>query len=293
MEEHQKNLVEELKLNEARIQNVIELFLSIIKYYFTSAAATATIVTTLYHYGISTDLKFLAIFFIVPLLIFGFVVLAACKKLIDEHTYWISIRNGLLGIIYTSEVKVAYQVFPMPLKSFLSLLYVIIWGGFIALAYLVLPGHWKAGLIALIATIFFGIFSTIAVVALNEARKRSRDAKRVADIRQIQTALELYFSEHSSYPIQGTKQEPLVLGGQGFRALTSRGIVNSVEEKKDGTVYMGVIPANPEPGGVPYKFHSDGKNYEILFSLEGDVGNIKAGENIADSNGIKNLSSKN
>ena len=35
---------------------------------------------------------------------------------------------------------------------------------------------------------------------LMNARRRSRDAKRVSDIKQIQTALELYFNDNEKYP---------------------------------------------------------------------------------------------
>ena len=44
----------------------------------------------------------------------------------------------------------------------------------------------------LVVIAIIGLLSTLAVVALNNARMKSRDAKRVSDVKQIQTALELY-----------------------------------------------------------------------------------------------------
>ena len=52
----------------------------------------------------------------------------------------------------------------------------------------------------LVVIAIIGILSTLSVLALNSARARARDAKRIADIRQIQTALEMYYNEFNTYP---------------------------------------------------------------------------------------------
>ena len=52
----------------------------------------------------------------------------------------------------------------------------------------------------LVVIAIIGLLSTLAVVALQGARVKSRDAKRVADIKQVQTALELFASERGIYP---------------------------------------------------------------------------------------------
>jgi type II secretion system protein G len=52
----------------------------------------------------------------------------------------------------------------------------------------------------LVVIAIIGLLASIVLVALNNARVKSRDAKRIADIRQIQTALELYYSDNGSYP---------------------------------------------------------------------------------------------
>ncbi|MCF7820369.1 MAG: prepilin-type N-terminal cleavage/methylation domain-containing protein, partial [Candidatus Pacebacteria bacterium] len=54
----------------------------------------------------------------------------------------------------------------------------------------------------LVVIAIIGLLSTMSVVALNSARQKSRDAKRVADIKQIQTALELYYNDNNGYPLQ-------------------------------------------------------------------------------------------
>lgn len=52
----------------------------------------------------------------------------------------------------------------------------------------------------LVVIAIIGLLSTLSVVALNQARARARDARRVADIKQIQTALEMYYNDQNSYP---------------------------------------------------------------------------------------------
>lgn len=45
-----------------------------------------------------------------------------------------------------------------------------------------------------------GFLATAAVVALNVARIKARDARRMADVRQLETALILYFHNNNSFP---------------------------------------------------------------------------------------------
>ena len=59
----------------------------------------------------------------------------------------------------------------------------------------------------LVVIAIIGLLSTLAVVALNNARAKSRDAKRVADVKQMQTALELYYNDCDGYPLQDAPAE--------------------------------------------------------------------------------------
>lgn len=145
----------------------------------------------------------------------------------------------------------------------------------------------------LVVIAIIGILSTLAVVSLNNARLKSRDAKRVSDIKQVQTALELYFADKDSYPVVAA---PVVLGGTSAQALSGAGFTDSASIT--GTTYMGQVPFNITPGGADYAYHStntDGSactsgacvNYVIKFTLEGSTGRLLAGDHTANSAGIQ------
>ncbi len=63
-------------------------------------------------------------------------------------------------------------------------------------------GHWKYITIAVIGGLLIPIMllSSVVLLALNSARGKSRDALRVAHIRQIESALELYRNDMQAYP---------------------------------------------------------------------------------------------
>ena len=44
------------------------------------------------------------------------------------------------------------------------------------------------------------LLSSVVLASLNSARSKSRDARRVADLKQLQLALELYYDANRNYP---------------------------------------------------------------------------------------------
>jgi prepilin-type N-terminal cleavage/methylation domain-containing protein len=146
----------------------------------------------------------------------------------------------------------------------------------------------------LVVIAIIGLLSTLAVVALNSARLRSRDAKRVSDIRQIQTALELGFSETQLYPVVTGTQNDLgsATATGGTQVLCNVSGVPKFQATNAGcsTVYMGLVPRNPTPNGVSYWYDNNPPGsparYHILFSLEGQTGQLGIGMNCAGPDGI-------
>lgn len=121
----------------------------------------------------------------------------------------------------------------------------------------------------LVVIAIIGLLSTLAVVALNNARQKSRDAKRVSDIKQTQTALELYFNDAGGYPDALTIGSPI---------------------SYNGTAYMAALPTAPSPG-VPYTYAAVGSapvtSYTLNYVLEAKTGDIDAGINTASPSSIK------
>jgi type II secretion system protein G len=55
----------------------------------------------------------------------------------------------------------------------------------------------------LIVIAIIGLLASIVLVSLSSARQKSRISKRAADLKQIQTALELYYNDNAGYPNPG------------------------------------------------------------------------------------------
>lgn len=52
----------------------------------------------------------------------------------------------------------------------------------------------------LVVIAIIGILSSVVLASLSTARQKSRDAKRISDLGQVQLALELYFDASQTYP---------------------------------------------------------------------------------------------
>ena len=142
----------------------------------------------------------------------------------------------------------------------------------------------------LVVIAIIGLLSTLAVVALNSARQKSRDSKRVADVKQIQTALELYFADSTNgYPSLSNQ----VLGSANFKSLCTSGF-SAGGTACTGTTYMGLVPAAPTPYDTAacatandYVYTGANDAYSITFCLGGKVGDLTAGVRTATANGIQ------
>ena len=143
----------------------------------------------------------------------------------------------------------------------------------------------------LVVVAIMGMLAALAVVALNNARARARDARRISDIKQIQTALELHFLDNNDYPA-GTN---LHLGSAGDAACLSS--TGGFADVCSGTTYMGVVPLNPAPyddntctnDTSAYIYTNDGGagvSYSITYCIGGAIGQIATGEHTATPAGM-------
>jgi len=126
----------------------------------------------------------------------------------------------------------------------------------------------------LVVIAIIGLLATLSVVALNNARQKSRDAKRVSDVKQVQTALELYFVDQNAYPVEAVA---VTLGGASYDTLSS---TNGFDASAAGTTYMGQVPADPGvAAGYAYTYVSTSGSgtYTMTFGLEGATGGLTCG----------------
>ncbi len=144
----------------------------------------------------------------------------------------------------------------------------------------------------MVVVAIMGLLAALAVIALNSARARARDARRVSDVKQIQTALELYYLDNNAYPVA-----PAAPGIIEEKCISSGGIddVGSCS----GTTYMSITPSNPIPrndgdcAGIntSYTYAAvalDGNNtsYYITYCLGAKTGDVDAGEHRATPAGL-------
>jgi prepilin-type N-terminal cleavage/methylation domain-containing protein len=103
----------------------------------------------------------------------------------------------------------------------------------------------------LVVIAIIGILSSVVLASLNTARTKSRDAKRISDIKQLQLALEFYYDKYSSYPAASDLDSS---------TLVSDGFIAS-------------IPHDPQGTAVDYKYAAFGSgtactSYHIGAVLE-------------------------
>lgn len=129
----------------------------------------------------------------------------------------------------------------------------------------------------LVVIAIIGLLSTLAVVALGSARVKARDSKRLADLRQVQTALELYFNDKADYPAGAG----VVLGAGNYECLNGSGW----QATGCSNAYMGDVPADPKSGSN-YTYTYASSSYTITADLEGTVNDL-SGTITLSPNGIQ------
>src|SRR5260221_13661164 len=115
----------------------------------------------------------------------------------------------------------------------------------------------------LIVVAIIGILSTLLMTNFIGIRQRARDAQRKSDIRQVQSALELYRADTGSYPAPG-----------GTNTLNSTACPTASSFAGSGTTYMQQIPCDPlgatyyHTGSYYYATGNNGATYTLAACLE-------------------------
>ena len=134
----------------------------------------------------------------------------------------------------------------------------------------------------LVVIAIIGLLSTLAVVALGSARQKARDSKRLSDLKQLQTALELHYTDNNNYPTEATAVN---LGDTNHACLNS---ASGFTTTGCTDPYMGLVPTGPNSSEFYTYVSPSGTTYTITATLEGAVGNLNAGSVSATQSGITN-----
>ncbi|MEI6378693.1 MAG: FISUMP domain-containing protein [Candidatus Falkowbacteria bacterium] len=119
----------------------------------------------------------------------------------------------------------------------------------------------------LVVIVIIGILASIAFVAIGTARSKARDAQRVADIKQLQSALEVYFANNNAYP-------SIITSGQ-------------ILKDASGVVYLNKVPAAPTvidgdcADITGYTYTTSTRGYALTYCLGAAVQNAGPGKCVA------------
>ena len=129
----------------------------------------------------------------------------------------------------------------------------------------------------LVVIAIIGLLASVVLLALNSARAKSRDAKRLADVRQLSTAMELYYNDNGGYPSATAVMVP--------------GYVQTWPSSP--TPAHGTCPVSGNGSNV-YTYASGGtatgnyySSYTLTFCLGGTTGGYSSGTHTASPSGIQ------
>jgi len=129
----------------------------------------------------------------------------------------------------------------------------------------------------LIVIAIIGVLATLLMVNFVGVRQRARDAQRKSDLRQLQSALEIYRSDNGGYPnpvVSSTANLFTCTSGTGKCVNSSGNCFGN--SPTCTTIYMQSLPV--DPNGINYYYSSsDGSAYTLGACLE----------NTGDSQGTK------
>ncbi len=112
----------------------------------------------------------------------------------------------------------------------------------------------------LVVIAIIGLLASIALVALSQARIKSRITKRKADVRQFRAALEFYYADNqSTYPHPGTPNNESDIQ-------TLSGLISPQ--------YLSFIANDPKANGENYQYvwKNNGKDYGLYIPFRNDGG---------------------
>jgi prepilin-type N-terminal cleavage/methylation domain-containing protein len=136
----------------------------------------------------------------------------------------------------------------------------------------------------LVVIVIFALIANITIIALNKAKRESRDAKRMSNINQLRSALHLHQTDKSAFP----DGDGISLGIEGNLVLDNTGWSDG--SSPTSPIFMYSVPRDPRMVNKPsdpctgassdpcdYGYTLNANDYIIYFYLEGPVNNFDSG----------------
>ncbi len=127
----------------------------------------------------------------------------------------------------------------------------------------------------LVVIAIIGLLSTLAVVSLGNARQKARDARRLSDLKQLQTALELYYTDQTAYPAGSA----ITLGDSAHACLNA---ANGFTTTGCPSAYMGQVPSDPL-AAQSYVYTAASSSYTVTATLETNMNGLSGGITLSPS----------
>jgi prepilin-type N-terminal cleavage/methylation domain-containing protein len=137
----------------------------------------------------------------------------------------------------------------------------------------------------LVVIAIIGVLATVSVIALSNARAKSRDAKRVGNMKQTQTALELFFNDNGRYPTAEEWNTGTLLSTTSSATTTYKRVIPTAPIPADGD-------CSENENTLAYTQVENGASYSISFCIGNTTGTIAPGNKFLIPAGIINAESE-
>lgn len=115
----------------------------------------------------------------------------------------------------------------------------------------------------LVVISIIGLLSSIVLVSLATARTKAYDAQRLSNLKNVQTALEVYYTANSGYPSTSGKNYNSQCTGGFYTPVTASNVIPGLVP-----TYLPSSPIDPKTNGTNqccYSYVGDGKDYKFMF----------------------------
>lgn len=127
----------------------------------------------------------------------------------------------------------------------------------------------------LIVVGIIAILASIILLGLAPARQASRDARRIADLREVQTVLETYYNKCSAYPGGGTSPSASCTN----TSVTDWTSLQTALKTAGVATVLPIDPLNKSPNQYAYAVSGSGQSYTLSDTLE-DPNNLVFGSSL-------------